>query len=129
MKKLLFLLLVLSSISCTQTAVQAQSGKLNPAEFESILSKDKTVQLVDVRTPEEYAAGHIEGARLIDFYDTDFATRIGKLDKNKPVLVYCAAGGRSASAAEQLNKMGFKKVYDLAGGMRAWRAAGKKAVQ
>jgi len=129
MKKLLFLLLVLSSISCTQTAVQAQSGKLNATEFESLLSKDKTVQLVDVRTPEEYAAGHIEGARLIDFYDTDFATRIGKLDKSKPVMVYCAAGGRSASAAEQLNKMGFKKVYDLTGGMRAWRAAGKKAVQ
>lgn len=129
MKKLLFLLLVLSGISCTQTAVQAQSGKLNAAEFESLLSKDKTVQLVDVRTPEEYAAGHIEGARLIDFYDTDFAARIGKLDKSKPVMVYCAAGGRSASAAEQLNKMGFKKVYDLAGGMRAWRTAGKKAVQ
>jgi rhodanese-related sulfurtransferase len=129
MKKLLFFLLVLSSLSCTQTAVQAQSGKLNAAEFESILSKDKTVQLVDVRTPEEYAAGHIEGARLIDFYDTDFAARIGKLDKSKPVMVYCAAGGRSASAAEQLNKMGFKKVYDLTGGMRAWRAAGKKAVQ
>ncbi len=122
-------MLVLSSLSCTQTAVQAQSGKLNAAEFESILSKDKTVQLVDVRTPEEYAAGHIEGARLIDFYDTDFAARIGKLDKSKPVMVYCAAGGRSASAAEQLNKMGFKKVYDLTGGMRAWRAAGKKAVQ
>lgn len=129
MKKLFFLLLVISSISCTRTAVQAQSGKLNPTEFESMLTKDKTVQLVDVRTPEEYAAGHIEGARLIDFYDADFAARIGQLDKNKPVMVYCAAGGRSASAAEQLNKMGFKKVYDLAGGMRAWRAAGKKAVQ
>jgi rhodanese-related sulfurtransferase len=129
MKKLLLLLLVLSGLSCNQTDAVAQNTKLKPAEFESILTKDKSVQLVDVRTPEEFASGHIEGAVLIDFYDTDFGERIGKLDKNKPVMVYCAAGGRSGSTAEKLNKMGFKKVYDLDGGMRAWRSAGKKTVQ
>ena len=128
MRNILFLLLLLSGLSCSQsTAVQAQS-KLNPAEFELLLAKDKSIQLVDVRTPEEYAAGHIEGARLMDYYDPNFAAQLAKLDKTKPVAVYCAAGGRSGSAAEQLNKMGFKKVYDLVGGMRAWRSEGKKAV-
>lgn len=129
MKKLLLLLVVLSGLSCNQTDALAQNIKLKPTEFESMLAKDKSVQLVDVRTPEEFASGHIEGAVLIDYYDTDFGERIGKLDKTKPVMVYCAAGGRSGSTAEQLNKMGFKKVYDLEGGMRAWRSAGKKTVQ
>lgn len=129
MKKTLFFLLVLAGISCNRADIQAQNVKLNPTEFETLLAKDKTVQLVDVRTPEEFNAGHIEGALLIDYYDTDFAERIGKLDKTKPVLVYCAAGGRSGSSTGQLNKMGFKQVYDLAGGMRAWRSAGKKTVQ
>lgn len=128
MKNLIFVLLALSGFSCGTPDVQAQS-KLNPSDFEALLAKDKTIQLVDVRTPEEFAAGHIDGARLMDFYDSGFAAQLGKLDKSKPVAVYCAAGGRSGSAAEQLNKMGFKKVYDLAGGMRAWRSAGKKTVQ
>ncbi len=125
MKNFLFLLLTLSGLSCSAPAVQGQS-KLTPNAFEALLAKDQTIQLVDVRTPEEYAAGHIDGARLIDYYDTDFAAQIAKLDKTKPVAVYCAAGGRSGSAAEQLIKMGYKQVYDLAGGMRAWRSAGKK---
>ena len=128
MKNFLFLLLTFSGLSCGSPEVQGQS-KLNPNAFEALLAKDQTIQLVDVRTPEEYAAGHIDGALLIDYYDTDFAAQIGKLDKSKPVAVYCAAGGRSGSAAEQLIKMGYKKVYDLAGGMRAWRSAGKKEVR
>lgn len=128
MKQLFFLLLAVSGFSCGTPNLQGQS-KLNPNAFESLLAKDKSIQLVDVRTPEEYAAGHLEGAQLMDFYDSNFAAQLGKLDKTKPVAVYCAAGGRSGSAAEQLTKMGFKQVYDLAGGMRAWRSAGKKTVQ
>lgn len=129
MRNFLFLLFLLAGISCSQnTAVQAQA-KLNPTEFESLLAKDKSIQLVDVRTPEEYAAGHIENARLMDYYEPNFAAQLAKLDKSKSVAVYCAAGGRSGSAAEQLKKMGFTKVYDLDGGMRAWRSAGKKTVQ
>lgn len=127
MKNFLFLLLLVSGISCGQDA--AAQSKLKPAEMESILANDKSVQLIDVRTPEEYAVGHLEGARLIDFYSPDFSAQMNKLDKNKPVAVYCAVGGRSGSAAEQLHKMGFTKVYDLAGGIRAWRSAGKKTVQ
>lgn len=127
MKNFWILFLLLAGVSCSRD-VSAQA-KLKPAEFETLLAKDKSVQLVDVRTPEEYAAGHLEGAKLIDFYLPDFAAQIGKLDKNKPVAVYCAAGGRSGSAADQLTKMGFAKVYDLAGGIRAWKSAGKKTVQ
>jgi rhodanese-related sulfurtransferase len=63
------------------------------------------------------------------FYASDFAQKIAKLDKNRPVMVYCAAGGRSASAASQFKKLGFAKVYDLDGGMGAWKKAGKKTVR
>lgn len=128
MKNILFVLLIFSGLACNQQPAEAQAI-LNPAQFEAILAKDKTVQLVDVRTPEEYSAGHIQGAKLINFYDADWAARMKQLDKEKPVLVYCAVGGRSGSAAKQLSKMGFKKVYDLAGGINAWRSEGKKTVQ
>ena len=128
MKNILYLVFVFTGLSCSQSNVQAQT-KLSPGDFQTMLAKDKTVQLVDVRTPEEYKAGHLEGARLIDYYESDFAAQIAKLDKTKPVMVYCAAGGRSGSAASQLSKLGFKNVYDLSGGIRAWRSAGKPTVQ
>lgn len=128
MRILFFAILTMTMMSCSQSGAQAQA-KLNANDFEAMLAKDKSVQLVDVRTPREYASGHIEGARLINYYDANFAQQIGNLDKSKPVMVYCAAGSRSAGAADQLTKMGFKKVYDLQGGMNAWRAAQKKTVQ
>ena len=127
MYKLLFLGLFLSTLACTQD-VSAQQ-KLSPNEFEKIIKTDNTVQLIDVRTPEEFSAGHLEGARNFDYYASDFGKKLSTLDKNKPVLVYCAVGGRSGSAADHLKKMGFTNVIDLQGGIRAWTAQGKKVVK
>jgi rhodanese-related sulfurtransferase len=127
MKNLLWLALLLSGLACTRNA--SAQKKIGPDEFEKMIKTDKTVQLIDVRTPEEYAAGHLEGARNFDYYASDFGQKLSKLDKNKPVLVYCAVGGRSGSAAEQLNNMGFNNVVDLQGGIRAWTAKAKKVVQ
>jgi rhodanese-related sulfurtransferase len=127
-----FIFLLLSVfISCTSESTaqaQVQSGKVNVAQFEQLIAKGN-VQLIDVRTPEEYKAGHLKGATNIDFYATDFAARMKKLDANKPVLVYCAVGGRSGSAASKLSGMGFKQIYDLQGGIRAWASQGKQVVQ
>lgn len=126
MTKLIFPLLFLSlGLSCGTNA----QAKLSPNDFEATLKKEPTAQVIDVRTPEEFKTGYIEGAKNINFYDKDFAQQIAKLDKTKPVMVYCAKGGRSASAAEQFAKAGFPKVFDLDGGMTAWKAAGKKTVQ
>jgi rhodanese-related sulfurtransferase len=95
-----------------------------------MLRKDKTVQLVDLRTPGELQqTGKIEGAKHINFNSPDFQKQIGQLNKKKPVLLYCAAGGRSGSAADMLKKMGFQKVYDYTGGMNDWKSKGKKTVQ
>jgi rhodanese-related sulfurtransferase len=127
MQKLLFLLLV-TLFSCSQSA-QTQNV-LDAAQTENMLKSDGTVQLVDVRTPSEWQqTGVIEGAKRINFNGSDFQEQVAQLDKNKPVIVYCAAGGRSPKAAAAMTKMGFKNVYNYAGGMNDWKAKGKKTVQ
>jgi rhodanese-related sulfurtransferase len=88
------------------------------------LMKQPDLQLIDVRTPEEVSFGIIEGAQHIDYYDPEFASKMKRLNKDKPVVVYCAAGGRSAQTGEVLKNLGFNDVYDLTGGFRHWQEAG-----
>ncbi len=79
------------------------------------------VQLVDVRTPEEFNKGHIKNAINIDFRKTEvFERSFSKLNKYEPVYVYCRSGARSQGAARRLVEMGFSKIYDLEGGYMAW---------
>ncbi|GAB4492438.1 MAG: hypothetical protein OHK0019_14350 [Saprospiraceae bacterium] len=127
MQKFLFLIFLFGGMSCGDA--NAQSGVIQPDAFEKMLQTDKTVQLVDVRTAAEFASGHIENAVNYDIYKPDFEQNLAKLDKSRTVMVYCAAGGRSATAAQQLKKLGFTKVYDLQGGITAWKKAGKKTVR
>lgn len=89
-------------------------------EFDQKLKELKDVQLLDVRTPAEYESGYIQHAVNIDYNAGDFGEQLKKLDKNKPVMVYCKGGGRSAKAAAELDKAGFKTIYDLKGGIMAW---------
>lgn len=90
-----------------------------PKEFEQLMAKEG-VQILDVRTPAEVAEGVIPGAIHFDIYDDNFKEMLGKLDKEKPVLVYCAAGGRSGKAMGMMADLGFSEVYNLMGGMRKW---------
>ena len=128
MHKFLLSLSLLCSLLLHACGSQAQN-KLTPDAFQAALQAAQNVQLVDVRTPEEYRSGYIAGAVNINFYDADFAQQIARLDKEKPLMVYCAVGGRSGKAAAKLTEMGFKNVTDLAGGMNAWKAAGKPTVK
>ncbi|WP_299184646.1 rhodanese-like domain-containing protein [uncultured Aquimarina sp.] len=98
------------------------------AEMDSLLEMEK-VQLVDVRTPQEYAEGHIEGAINIDFSDENFETLISEVDKTKPVAVYCGRGGRSGKCSAYMKKAGFTKIYDLDGGITEWKYKGKTLVK
>ncbi len=83
--------------------------------------RQKKVQLVDVRTPREYKGGHIGKAINIDlFQGGSFKQAIEKLDKSKPVYLYCRSGSRSKKAAQKILDMGFEKVYDLKGGYMRW---------
>ena len=81
-------------------------------------------QILDVRTPDEYATGHIENSDNVDFLSNSFVLRMDKYDKTKPVFVYCKSGGRSTKASEKLAELGFTTVYNLDGGMLKWEAAG-----
>jgi rhodanese-related sulfurtransferase len=85
--------------------------------------------ILDVRTPDEFAEGHLEGAKNIDFNAKDFAERLGKLDKEKPYLVHCRSGGRSGRSLATFEKLGFKKIYHLDGGILAWEDAGLPVVK
>lgn len=69
--------------------------------------------VLDVRTPEEFAAGAIEGAINLDIYSPDFSQRLDKLDKDKIWLVYCRSGNRSKAALDLMQQLGFERVYEL----------------
>ena len=100
-------------------------GLITAAEARKMLGADgNSMTVLDVRTPAEYAAGHIKGAVNIDFFGPRFEMELGRLDKSKPVLIYCQTGRRSEAAAKMTRSAGFQEVHDLKGGVKAWRAAG-----
>lgn len=118
-------LLWLFSAACTSNAQQVSMVDATKAQE---LVNDAAVQVLDVRTPEEVAKGVIPRAQVYDYNAGQVAAAAKVLDKSKPVLVYCLAGGRSAEAAQELKRAGFTTVYDLRGGVRAWTGAGKELV-
>jgi rhodanese-related sulfurtransferase len=100
------------------------SSKLVDAAEAKQLIADKKVVVLDVRTPAEFAAGHIAGAVNLDFRDKEFASKVARLDKNQPYLVHCAVGSRSAKACQTMVPLQFKTLYDLKGGISGWQKAG-----
>jgi len=115
----LFLLAV--SVACTMNAQQVKDVDVKAAK--TMIDKGG-LTILDVRTPEEYKAGHIANATLANYNDPAFESMIAKIDKSKPVLVYCAAGGRSSRAAKLMAEKGWKNVSNMLGGMGAWGRAG-----
>lgn len=95
---------------------KAQTTNLSPQEFIAKIKTTKDTQLLDVRTPQEWEAGKIASSNCINIGDATFKQQIEKLNKNKPVFVYCAVGGRSSKAALILQQAGFKYIYNLTGG-------------
>ena len=122
MRKIVSILIfALMLSSCVNKKADSDEVKLVTAtEMKSILDLED-VQLVDVRTPEEYDSIHIDGAQNIDFRSPTFDDDLSKLDKSKPVVLYCKGGGRSAKCARKLKSAGFEKVYDLDGGISKWK--------
>ena len=116
---IVFGIMALSQTSWAQTTISVD-------EFEQKVKNRAGAQLLDVRTVGEYQNGHLLNALNVDFTQKDrFATDVAALDKNRPVLVYCLSGGRSAGAMDYLLKNGFKEVYNMAGGFLKWSGANK----
>lgn len=99
--------------------------RLAPADFADKLVAIPNEQLIDVRTPQEYKTGHLLHSTLVNYQDKNFRDKMTQLDKNRPVMVYCAAGGRSTATAALLEELGFPEVYELEGGITRWREAGQ----
>ena len=107
----------------TEASASAPVTLVSPQQASDLIQAGG-VQVLDVRTPEEYAGGHIEGATLIDFYEPDFADRIAQLDRDQEYVVYCQSGNRSGQATAMMAEQGFTTVDDVDGGIAAWQAAG-----
>ena len=101
---------------------------VNAAAAEPLID-EKQVVVLDIRTPNEFKAGHIAGATNLDFYATDFAAQLDRLNKDKTYLVHCASGRRSTTSLETFKKLKFQSIIHLDGGMKAWEKAGKPVVK
>ena len=110
MKNLLILFIVVF--------VQASCGKFK----EEIANPD--VILLDVRTPEEFAEGHLENSINLNYNDADFASKVDSLDKKKQYEIYCRSGKRSGASVKLMQEKGIKNVHDLQGGILEWEAKG-----
>jgi rhodanese-related sulfurtransferase len=108
-------------------AVEAPSGVtlVSPAEAAAFLADGPDdLVILDVRTPEEFAEGHIDGAINIDIYEPSFHDDIDALDRDVPYVVYCRSGNRSGQATSLMGEMGFQSVQDVDGGVVSWTEAG-----
>ena len=107
-------------ISGTTLAQTPGFHDVKVAEFEKLANAGKGA-ILDVRTPKEYAEGHVNGSVNINYFDKDFKDQVGKLDSTKPVYVYCHSGGRSSKAMNIMKSQGFTTIYNLTGGYAAWK--------
>jgi thioredoxin len=123
LSKFLILILSVSIFSCKgQTSKNIKD--IDPKTFSEKIAATPSAQIIDVRTPQEFAAGHLDNALNIDWLGNDFEANVQKLDKTKPVFVYCKTSNRSPKAAEKLEELGFTTIYNMQGGLLKWDAEG-----
>ena len=105
---------------------------VTPEEAYALIQDNKDNQnfvIIDVRTPEEYASGHIEKAINLDYYSETFKDELNKLDKSKTYLIYCRSGGRSGKALGIMEELDFREVYNMLGGIVQWESGGLPTVK
>lgn len=132
--------MLMPSASRMPAALQAQRAQNNfkpqavvtisPQEAHDWVMDPQSQWLVlDVRTPEEFAQGHLKNATLLNFYDADFKTKLEDMNRHQPTILYCRSGNRSGQALEIMRALGFKNVYEVRGGILAWQASGFPVVK
>ena len=119
---------LLSIFSFAILSCNGQSAKnikiIEPVAFSKAIAAVPNAQILDVRTPEEFASEHLQNAENVNWLNPDFSNNVAKYDKSKPVFVYCKIGGRSHQAAGKLAELGFTQIIELEGGILKWEAAG-----
>lgn len=96
---------------------------LESPQAASVIKRFSSLVILDIRTPKEFAAGHLKGAKNLDFFSDNFGSLLDKLDKSKGYVVHCASGGRSGRSMKTFKDKGFKTVYHIADGYKGWIAA------
>jgi len=116
-------LLIIMGFFASIFGIKAQSDHikvLSTTEFKEQIVDNKVV-LIDVRTPQEFKEGTIKNSKNIDFFDPKFETYFATFNKEEPIYLFCRSGGRSNKAAQKLEALGFKEIYDLNGGFMGWK--------
>lgn len=108
-------------VTLTQFSFGQEKTVLTASQFNDSIHLKPDAILLDVRTPAEYSKGFIGNAKNLDYNGEEFKTLITKMDKNKPYFVYCMSGGRSSAAINEMQEAGFKNIYELKGGILAWK--------
>lgn len=115
-------------LSFTILSCNGQSSKnitdIDTKTFSEKITAKPNAQIIDVRTPQEFASGHIDNAVNIDWLSDNFVANTQKLDKTKPVFLYCKTSNRSTQAAKKLEELGFATIYNMKGGLLQWDAEG-----
>ncbi len=126
MKKLIYFCLIAATFVVVNACSETKAGNIEQITIDQMndVLKGDSIQLLDVRTTEEYIESHLAKARNICITDDDFKEKAANLNRDEPIYVYCKKGGRSAKAAKILQEMGFKKIYDMTGGILLWEEAG-----
>ncbi len=120
LKKLITLFTVLYALVSCNSQVSEHVTTIKVKEFEEALNQEN-IQLIDVRTQEEFDTGHIKNAKSIDYFSESFKENLQGLNKKEPVYLYCRSGRRSMKAAKVLSELGFTKIFNLEGGYMAWK--------
>lgn len=125
MKNMIYVLSSILIMSACQNSSENQTANgifetISKTDFEKKMKEKGDHILVDVRTPSEYEAGTIGGAKNINWNDANFVTQISTLDKVKPIFIFCQKGGRSGKALKKMKGLGFQEVYDLEVGYGGW---------
>lgn len=127
-----FALLLASCNEGDQSSESADAGasgsatsveSITPEAAAQLIKESSDVVVLDIRTPEEFAEGHVAGAVNVDFRADSFEEKIGELDPGTPYVVHCRSGGRSAQSLPILEKAGFEKIYHLEAGFNGWTAS------
>jgi len=122
MHRFVFLAIAMAFTSCN-----AATRDFSPIQADSLLKAeagDSSFRLIDVRTPEEFASGHIKGATMVDFKAPDFVEKISVYPRNAKILIYCRSGHRSGLALQRMEAMGFADVQHIVGGINGWSSQG-----
>lgn len=123
LQKIALTLLVFVLASCNGQT-QKNSKLIDPVAFKKEIAATPNAQILDVRTPEEYASEHLQNAQNVNWLSVDFVANTSKYDKSKPVFVYCKSGRRSHLAAEKLAELGFTTIIEMEGGILKWTSEG-----